>query len=481
MLRTHTCGELNESQIGKTVTICGWADTIREHGKIIFVDLRDRYGKTQCIVIAKNKDCFETLKSLSKESSISITGKVQQRPKGTENDNMPTGKIEVFIEKLDIFNRCPALPFEFEDNNVNEEIRLKYRFLDLRREEMQRYIELRHKIIKSFRDYFDNEGFFEIETPILAKSTPEGARDYVVPSRIHAGKFYALPQSPQIFKQLLMVAGYDKYFQIAKCMRDEDLRADRQPEFTQLDAEMSYVEEEDVYRTVEEALKHTLKESLDIDIKIPFPRISYEESMKKHKTDKPDLRKNEKSDELAFVWVVDFPVFEMDEESKKLTYAHNPFAMPKDIKKLDGNQKELLSMKARTYDLVLNGTELLSGSVRNHDTLVQRKIFKILGMNDNEIDEKFGFMLNALSYGAPQHGGFAIGLDRLIQILIKAPSIREVIAFPKNKEARDVMLDAPSDLSERQLRDIHIKLDVKGSDAQKIDKKSVKKSSKKKK
>jgi aspartyl-tRNA synthetase len=477
MLRTHTCNELDEKDIGKTVKICGWADTIREHGKIIFVDLRDRYGQIQTIVIAKNKDVFETMKTLPKESAILIEGKVQARPKGTENNKMPTGKIEVFVEKVGVFNKCPALPFEFSDKNVNEEVRLKYRFLDLRREDMQRYIALRHKIIKSFRDFFDKEGFLEIETPLLAKSTPEGARDYVVPSRIHAGKFYALPQSPQIFKQLLMVAGFDKYFQIAKCMRDEDLRADRQPEFTQLDAEMSFVDEEDSYSMVERALKHALKQSLNIDLKIPFHRISYADSMKKYKSDKPDLRKNkDDSDELAFVWVVDFPVFEYNEEEKKLTYAHNPFAMPKEIEKLDGNQKELLNLKARTYDLVLNGIELLSGSVRNHDSLVQRKIFKILGLNEKEIEEKFGFMLNALSYGAPQHGGFAIGLDRLIQILIKAPSIREVIAFPKNKEARDVMLDAPSELSEKQLKDIHISIGKE--EKAKID---AKKSSKRKK
>jgi aspartyl-tRNA synthetase len=455
MLRTHTCGELNEKDIGKNVKLCGWADTIREHGKIIFVDLKDRYGKVQTIAIAKNKEAFEILHSLTKESSIMIEGKVQQRPKGTENDKMPTGKVEVFIEKVEIFSKCPALPFELEDKNVNEEIRLKHRFIDLRRDEMQSNLVMRHKIIKAFRDFFDKEGFLEIETPILAKSTPEGARDYLVPSRIQPGKFYALPQSPQIFKQLLMVAGYDKYFQIARCLRDEDLRADRQPEFTQLDAEMSYVEEEDVQNAVEKSLKHVLKSVLNIDLKIPFQRISYDESIKKYNSDKPDLRKK---DELAFVWVTDFPVFEYSKDEKKIVSAHNPFAMPKGIKSME---KEPLKAKARTYDLVLNGTEILSGSIRNHNPEVQRKVFKILGLNENEIEDKFGFMLNALSYGAPQHGGFAIGLDRLIQILIKAPSIREVIAFPKNKEAKDVMLDAPSELSDKQLRELKISVEKK--------------------
>jgi aspartyl-tRNA synthetase len=454
MLRTHTCNELNEKDIGKTVRLCGWVDTVREHGKIIFVDLRDRYGKIQTIVIAKNKDAFEILKGLTKESSIMIEGKVQQRPKGTENDRIPTGRIEVFVDNVKVFNKCPALPFEFEDKNVNEDVRLKHRFIDLRRYEMQMNLMLRHRIIKAFRDFFDKEGFLEIETPILAKSTPEGARDYLVPSRIQPGKFYALPQSPQIFKQLLMVSGCDKYFQIARCLRDEDLRADRQPEFTQLDAEMSFVEEEDVYSAVEKSLKYAMKDALDIDVKIPFQRMTYDESMKKYRSDKPDLRKKE--DELAFVWITDFPVFEYSEDEKRIVSAHNPFAMPKDDRKMES---EPLKIKARTYDLVLNGIEILSGSIRNHNPAVQRRIFKILGLDEEEVEDKFGFMLNALSYGAPQHGGFAIGLDRLIQILIKAPSIREVIAFPKNKEAKDVMLNAPSELTEKQLKDLHISVE----------------------
>ena len=452
MLRTHTCGELTEKEIGKTVKLCGWADTIREHGKIIFVDLRDKYGKTQCVVFAKNKETFDAIKTLTKESSLLIEGKVGKRPKGTENKDMPTGQVEVAIDRVKIMNKCPQLPFELTDKGVNEELRLKYRFLDLRNPELQRGLHLRHRIIKSFRDHFDRQGFIEVETPLLAKSTPEGARDYVVPSRVQPGKFYALPQSPQLFKQLLMVGGCDKYFQIAKCLRDEDLRADRQPEFTQLDAEMSFVDEEDVFKVVEDSIKHVFKEVLKKELKTPFKRMTFDEAKKKYNSDKPDLRPETK-EEFAFVWITDFPLFEHSEEEKRLVAAHHPFCMPKDLKNLE---EEPLKAKGKTYDLVLNGTELLSGSIRIHIPEIQKRVFKLLKMSDEEMEKKFGFFLNAFQYGAPAHGGFAMGLDRFVQILIGAPSIREVIAFPKNKEAKDVMLDAPSDLSDKQLKEIHI-------------------------
>jgi len=451
MLRTHTCGELRKSHVGKDITLCGWVDTIREHGKISFIDLRDRYGKTQIILIGKH--------DLKNEYVISVTGKVQERKKGTENKELPTGEVEVFSENLEILNSSEILPFEINKSGVNEEIRLQYRFLDLRNSDIQKNLYLRHKLIKSFRDFFDKEGFIEIETPLLGKSTPEGARDYVVPSRINPGKFYALPQSPQLYKQLLMVAGYDRYFQIAKCLRDEDLRADRQPEFTQIDAEMSFVNEEDIYSVVEKALKHALKDVLNIDIKIPFQRVPYADSIFKYKTDKPDLRKNKSdNDELAFTWITEFPMFEYNKEEKKIDAAHHPFCMPNDIKNI---KKDPLKLKARTYDLVLNGTELLSGSVRIHIPSVQKEVFEVLGLKEKEMQEKFGFLLNAFSYGAPPHAGFAIGFDRLVQILLKAPSIREVIAFPKNKDARDIMLDAPSPLGDKQLKEVHIKLDTK--------------------
>ena len=454
MLRSHKIGEIDESFVGKDVILAGWVDTTREHGKLIFVDLRDRYGKIQA-VISKNVPEFDEFKKITKESNIQIKGKINSRPKGTENKKIKSGKVELAITEFKLLNPCPPLPFELSDKSVGDEVRAKYRFLDLRSEEMQKNLYLRHKIIKAIRDFFDKEGFVEVETPLLGKSTPEGARDYVAPSRNFPGMFYALPQSPQLYKQLLMVSGYDKYFQIAKCLRDEDLRADRQPEFTQLDVEMSYVDEEDIYSIVEKAIKHTLKEALEIDIKIPFQRMSYDNAMKKYKSDKPDIRKS--GEKFAFVWIVDFPLFEYSEEEKKLVAAHHPFCMPSDLNKLE---KEPLKVRARTYDLVLNGVELLSGSIRIHAPKIQKIVFKLLEISDKEAKEKFGFLLEALSYGAPPHGGFAIGLDRLIQILIGAPSIREVIAFPKNKEAKDVMLDAPSPVSEKQLKEIHIKLDL---------------------
>ena len=450
MLRTHTCGELRKSNVGKKVILCGWVDTVRSHGKISFVDLRDRYGKTQIIIIGNH-----VLKS---EYVVKISGEVQARKKGTENKDIDTGDVEVLASDIKILNSCPALPFELDKKDVNEEVRLKYRFLDLRRAEIQKNLYLRHKLIKSFRDFFDKENFIEVETPLLGKSTPEGARDYLVSSRVNPGKFYALPQSPQLYKQLLMVAGYDRYFQIAKCLRDEDLRADRQPEFTQVDAEMSFVEEEDIFRVVEGSLKHVLKDVFNIELKIPFQRISYDESMKKYHSDKPDLRKNKNdNNELAFAWVVDFPMFEYSKEEKKLVAAHHPFCMPSDITKI---KSDPLKLKARTYDLVLNGSELLSGSIRVHIPKIQKEIFEVLGLNEKEMEEKFGFLLNAFSYGAPPHGGFAIGLDRLVTILLKANSIREVIAFPKNKEAQDVMLNSPSSVSKQQLKEIHIALDI---------------------
>ncbi|MEM0465528.1 MAG: aspartate--tRNA ligase [Candidatus Pacearchaeota archaeon] len=455
MLRTHNIGEVNENLVGKKVTICGWVDVTREHGKIIFLDLRDRYSKVQC-VITQNNSCFDFVKKLPRESCVSVIGDVNLRPQGTENPNLSTGKIEILVDEIKLLNSCPELPFQLDEKGVNEEVRLKYRFLDLRREELQKNLIFRYKFIKAVRDFFDKEGFIEIETPLLGKSTPEGARDYIVPSRINPGKFYALPQSPQLYKQLLMMSGYDKYFQIARCLRDEDLRADRQPEFTQIDVEMSFVEEEDIYNIVEKCLKYAFKEVCNVDLKIPFTRIPYDEAIKKYNSDKPDLRK-ETNEEYAFCWIVDFPMFEYNEEEKKYDAAHHPFCMPTNI---DIMEKEPLKVKARTYDLVLNGVELLSGSIRIHDPNIQSRVFKIIGISEEEAQRKFGFMLRALSYGAPPHGGFAIGLDRLIQILTKSNSIREVIAFPKNQAAVDVMLEAPNEISDKQLKEVHIKLDL---------------------
>lgn len=456
MARTHI-GMLDEKNKDKRVKIKGWVDTIREHGKLIFLDIRDVSGIVQTVISAKeNPSVFDIAKKLTREACVEIEGKVGLRPKGTANENISTGKVEIGIEKLVLLNACPPLPFEFDNKEIGEEVRLKYRYLDLRRKEMQKNLVLRGKIMKVIRDFFYSKDFTEFETPLLAKSTPEGARDYVVPSRVHPGKFYALPQSPQLFKQLLMVAGMEKYFQIARCLRDEDLRADRQPEFTQLDVEMSFVEQEDIFAIVEELMKYLFKEILNVNLKTPFRRIGYDEAMKKYKSDKPDLRK-ETNEKYAFAWIVDFPLFEWNEEEKKYVAAHHPFCMPNDLKLFE---KDPSKVKGKTYDLVLNGVELLSGSIRVHNPEIQMKIFEVLKIGKKEAEEKFGFLLNALSYGAPPHGGFAVGLDRFIQIIIGADSIREVIAFPKNSDARDVMLDAPSPLGEKQLKEAHIKLDL---------------------
>jgi len=463
MVRTHI-GTLNEGMKDKSVKVQGWVDTIREHGKLIFLDVRDISGIVQSVVSAKeNAEVFAIAKQLTKESCIEIEGNIGLRPKGTINEGIPTGKVELQVKKLNVLNTCPALPFELDNPETGEEIRLKYRFLDLRRKEVQKNLIVRGNIMKAIRDYFYAQGFTEFETPLLAKSTPEGARDYVVPSRIHPGKFYALPQSPQLFKQLLMVGGLEKYFQIARCLRDEDLRADRQPEFTQLDVEMSFVDQEDIFVIVEGLIKSLFKEILGKNVKTPFKRISYEESMKKYKSDKPDLREESK-EEFAFAWIVDFPLFEYSKEDKRYVAAHHPFCMPSDLKLFE---KDPLKVKGKTYDLVLNGTELLSGSIRIHRPDIQRKVFDLLGLTPEEQERKFGFFLNAFAYGAPPHGGFAIGLDRLIQIMLGAPNIREVIAFPKNSEARDLMLECPSELSVAQLKDANIKVDAPKKDKKK--------------
>jgi len=447
MLRTHNLGEVNEKLAGKKVKLVGWVDTIREHGKVIFLDLRDRYGKAQCVIIGKNSD-FEKAKKLSKESCVLIEGEIKKRPKGSENKEIASGGVEVFINKLNVLSSCPVLPFEINEDISNEDLRLKYRFLDLRSNKMQKNIIMRSKILKSVRDYFYKEGFIDIETPILAKSTPEGARDYIVPSRNFAGKFYALPQSPQLFKQLSMVAGFDKYIQIPRCFRDEDLRSDRQPEFTQVDVEMSFIEQEDIIEVIERMLKDVFKKVLNVDVKTPFQRISYDESMKKYKTDRPDLRK--KGEKFAFCWVVDFPLFEYSKEDKRYKSMHHPFTMPSE-KKFNEKSKSL------AYDVVLNGVEIGGGSIRIHEPEIQERVFELLGISKKEAREKFGFLLDALKFGAPPHGGIALGFDRMVQIMLKQDSIREIIAFPKNKEARDVMLDAPSELSNKQLKEVHVK------------------------
>ena len=447
MLRTHTCGELSENEVGKEVTLCGWIDAIRPHGKVSFVDIRDRYGITQIFI---GKELNEILLKLKRESVIRATGKVKKKPQ--PNPKLKTGKIEVEVKELEILNLGESpLPLNIDEGvESTEETRLRYRYLDLRRPKMRNNIITRYKIIKAMRDFLDKEDFIEIETPILAKSTPEGARDYLVPSRLYKGKFFALPQSPQMFKQLCMVAGFDKYFQIARCLRDEDLRADRQPEFTQLDLEMSFVEEKDILDIIEKIIKYVFKKVLNKELEIPFPRISYETAIKKYKSDKPNLSKSK--DDFKFLWVTDFPLFKYSEEEKRIVSEHHPFTGVKesDMKLLE---KDPLKATSRSYDLVLNGYEIGSGSIRIHDKNLQKQIFKALKISEKEAEEKFGFLMNALRFGPP-HGGIALGLDRIIAIITGNESIREVIAFPKNKEAKDLMLDAPSEVSKQQLKEI---------------------------
>ena len=452
MLRTHTCGELNKEHKGKKVTLCGWADKIRMHGKIGFINIRDRYGITQIFLKDELK---KRLENLSRESVIKVTGEVKVRPE--PNKELTTGEIEVAATDVEVLNEADTLPLEIEEKEIesSDETRLKYRFLDLRKQRLQKNLMLKAKIYQAAREYLDDNNFIELETPILAKSTPEGARDFLVPSRVYPGKFFALPQSPQLFKQLFMVSGYDRYYQIARCFRDEDLRADRQPEFTQLDIEMSFIEEEDIYSMMEGLMKHVWKKVLGKDLKTPFQRMTYEKAMKEHSSDKPDLRKNKNDkDEHAFLWVVEFPLLEWSEEEGRHMAMHHPFTSPKKVEDLEKNPEKA---KAKAYDLVLNGTELGGGSIRIHRRDVQMKMFKALGIGPEEAEEKFGFLLNAFRYGACPHGGIAFGLDRMCAILAHEESIREVIAFPKNKDSRDLMLDAPSEVKEEQLTELGLK------------------------
>lgn len=553
MYRTHTCGELRATNENEIVTLAGWVHSIRTHGPLTFIDLRDRYGITQ-ITIQNLKE------QLTKESVIQVKGKVIKKPEA--NKNLSTGEIEIKAEEVNVLSKAKPLPL---DNNATEETRLKYRYIDLRQPNMQKNLILRHKAAIAVREYFDKLGFVEIETPILGKSTPEGARDYLVPSRVHKGTCFALPQSPQIFKQLFQVAGLDRYVQIVKCFRDEDLRADRQPEFTQIDLEMSFVDEEDIYKTMEGMIKYVWKKSINVDLKVPFPRITYHDAMAKYGSDKPNLRfdleieevttwakttdfqifkdaeciraikvKGDFSrkqidkftdivkvygakglawvkqtdgkleggiskflkdtpfklsdgeyvffvadikrvvepslgalrlhlgktlglvrDEWNFVWVTEFPLMEWSEEHQRYGPMHHPFTSPilEDRHLLKDSPEKA---RSKAYDLTLNGTELGGGSIRIHDRELQVEVFNALKISKEEQEEKFGFLLNAFNYGAPPHGGIAFGFDRLIMLLVGADNIREVIAFPKNKEAQDMMMDSPSPVSKEQLDELGI-------------------------
>ena len=578
-IRTHTCGELNINSIKKTVVLNGWVNTIRLHGQVIFVDLRDRYGKTQIVFNSEGYlEDFEQVKKLSMEDVISITGKVQSRSEGAINPDMTTGEVEVMVSKMEILNEAAPLPFIISDrNSAEEDLRLKYRYLELRTDELQKNINIRHKTYQAVRHYLVGENFLEIETPVLMKSTPEGARDYLVPSRIHQGKFYALPQSPQIYKQILMISGYDRYFQIVKCFRDEDLRADRQPEFTQIDIEMSFVDEEIIYKKMENLTHKVFKEVINVDLPKDFPRLKWDEAMDLYGSDKPDLRyemllqdvkpftdksefnafksseivkglvvlggakysrkiidnltdyvkkykakglawmkvedgylsggiskffnndlqqelivklklknndvifmigddkeltqvalgalrveiarieKLAKNDIFKPVWVTDFPMFEFDADANRYVARHHPFTAPStnDISELETDP---LSLKSRGYDLTMNGYEIAGGSIRNHKPDFQEKIFELLGMDKNETKSRFGFLIEALKYGTPPHGGIAFGFDRLVMLLAGTKNIRDVIAFPKTTSASSLMDESPSSVSVSQLSELNISI-----------------------
>ena len=583
--RTHTCGELRDKNIGEQVVLNGWVDTRRDLGGLIFIDLRDRYGITQVVFEPGfDEKAHSAAKALRNEFVISVEGVVRHRPAETENPDLPTGFVDIMVNNLIILNEAKTPPFPIEDkNNASEDLRLKYRYLDLRRPALQKNMLLRHKVYQITRKYFDENSFVEVETPVLMKSTPEGARDYLVPSRIHKAKFYALPQSPQQYKQLLMVSGMDRYFQIVKCFRDEDLRADRQPEFTQIDVEMSFIDQENIFQIAEGLMKILYKDIWNKDLALPIPRLTFDEAMEKYGSDKPDLRfdlpmtnlnsvfsesefkvfsesiskkgvvtglvapgcgdytrnqldvltdfikklgasgliwmrvkekeleapvakfftEKEKTElvktlgakpgdlililsgkrlktlnlmgmlrlemarrlelikkdaEPKLLWVTDFPLFEWDEETNRYYAMHHPFTSPRleDVPNMDsGNLGEV---KARAYDLVLNGSEIAGGSIRIHNADLQSKMFNALGISKEEAELKFGFLMNAFKYGAPPHGGIAFGLDRLVMILAGESSIREVIAFPKTASAISLMDEAPSPVADEQLKELHIKI-----------------------
>lgn len=455
--------------LNKEINLFGWVDSRRDHGKIIFIDLRDRTGVVQLVFTPFNKEIYKNAQNLRSEWVIAVKGKVNKRPEEMINPKILTGKIEIEVTDLKILSQAKTSPFDIstEGKEINEELRLKYRYLDLRRKRLKENIIDRFKIIKFIRDFLSEKDFIEIETPYLTKSTPEGARDYVVPSRLERGKFYALPQSPQQYKQLLMVAGIERYFQIARCFRDEDTRGDRQPEFTQLDLEMDFIKEEDILNLIEIMMRELIEKIYpEKRIKeFPFPRIDYKEAMAKYNSDKPDLRSNKNDpNELAFAFIINFPLFEWKETEKRWDSVHHPFTRPKFKENetipqiLERINKEPQDILAHQYDLVLNGYEIGGGSLRISEPELLEGIFKFLGHSKEAIQNKFGHLLEAFSYGAPPHGGIALGLDRLVMILKNEPSIREVIAFPKTGDGRDLMMNAPSEIDESQLKELHLKI-----------------------
>jgi aspartyl-tRNA synthetase len=454
-MKPITVIESNDA-VGQKVVVRGWVHTIRDMGKITFVDLRDQTGLLQVVIPGD----METPR-LGIEYVVEIEGEVRKRGERFVNQKLATGEVEVGATAVKVLSESAELPFEIKNDTIgiNEELRLKHRYLDLRSERMAKNLRLRHDTIKFIRDYFDNEGFIEVETPLLTKGTPEGAREFLVPSRLHPEEFYVLPQSPQQFKQLLMVGGIGKYFQIARCLRDEDQRGDRQPEFTQLDIEQSFVEQEDILALNERMLIELVaKVAPEKRIsQLPFPRLTYAESMERYKTDKPDLRKDKNDpNELAFVWVTDFPLFEKDKSSDKLNAVHHPFSAPHpdDLKLLETDP---VKARAYAYDVALNGYEIGGGSIRISDAKLQAQIFELLGVTGDEIEARFGHILEAFSFGVPPHGGIAYGLERLLMVLANEPNIREVMAFPKTGDARDPLMGAPSKVTDSALEEANIK------------------------
>lgn len=455
--------------LDQEVTLAGWVHIRRDHGKLIFLDLRDSSGLIQMVALPNQTEAHQIASELRSEWVVKVKGKVNKRPDKMVNADEVNGDIEIEILNLEVLNEAETPPFDIttDGREIGEEHRLTYRYLDIRRLRMQRNLRERDKLITFFRNYMHQYGFVEVETPMLMKGTPEGSREYIVPSRLELGKFYALPQAPQQFKQLLMVGGVEKYFQIARCMRDEDLRGDRQPEFTQLDFEMSFVDQEDILVFTEEMfikLVETNFPNKKITTK-PFPRIAYKEAMEKYGSDKPDLRQNKNDpDELAFCWIIDFPMFEKT-ESGELQAVHHPFcAIKTDDRDKFMSGEDIFSIRASAYDIVLNGYELSSGSIRIHKKSEQEQIFKLLGISPEEQQERFGHILEAFTYGAPPHGGFAPGIDRIAMILLDEPNIREVIAFPKNGEARDLMMKAPYQIPKRQLEELGLEIKTKPKD-----------------
>jgi aspartyl-tRNA synthetase len=451
--------------LNKEIKVAGWVDSIRIHGKIIFIDLRDKNGILQLVFTSENESAYKLVKEIRSEFVIEASGKVLKRPAKMINPKHATGLIEVSVKDLEILSKAKTLPFSIEGAGyeINEEKRMQYRYLDLRRARMKKNLILRQKTIQFIRGFLEEKEFIEIETPILTKSTPEGARDFVIPSRLKPGLFYALPQSPQQYKQLLQVAGFERYFQIARCFRDEDPRADRQAEFTQLDMEVSFMSQKEILVLIEQLFVSVVKKLFPQKRiqKIPFPRIPYAQVMEKYRTDKPDLRKNkDNKDELAFAFVVDFPMFEWKKEEKRWGAVHHPFTRPQteDIKKIINEPAKIL---AHQYDLVLNGYEIGGGSLRSYKPEILEAVFKALGHKKEEIHAKFGHLLEAFKYGVPPHGGIAPGLDRFFSILFNEPNIREVIAFPKTGDSRDLMMGAPAEIDKSQLKELNISVTKK--------------------